>query len=42
MRTSDAVTRTVLTLGLGEARDEVEEALCGLARLGVDTVTLGQ
>jgi len=29
-------------LGLGETRDEVEEVLRDVARLGVDIVTLGQ
>jgi len=41
-RKRDAVTKTGLMLGLGETRDEVEEVLRDVARLGVDIVTLGQ
>jgi len=41
-RKRDAVTKTGLMLGLGETRDEVEEVLRDIARLGVDIVTLGQ
>ncbi len=37
-----AITKTGLMLGLGETRDEVEEVLRDVARLGVDIVTLGQ
>ena len=37
-----AITKTGLMLGLGETRDEVEEVLGDLARLGVDILTLGQ
>jgi lipoic acid synthetase len=41
-RRRGAVTKTGLMLGLGESRDEVEEVLGDVARLGVDIVTLGQ
>jgi lipoyl synthase len=41
-RRRGAVTKTGLMLGLGETRDEVEEVLRDVARLGVDIVTLGQ
>ena len=41
-RKRDAVTKTGLMLGLGETRDEVEQVLRDVARLGVDIVTLGQ
>jgi len=41
-RKRDAVTKTGLMLGLGETRQEVEEVLRDVARLGVDIVTLGQ
>src|ERR1043165_7093959 len=41
-RRRDAVTKTGLMLGLGETREEVEEVLRDVARLGVDIVTLGQ
>jgi len=41
-RKRDAVTKTGLMLGLGETRDEVEDVLRDVARLGVDIVTLGQ
>ncbi|HEU4730263.1 MAG TPA: lipoyl synthase [Kofleriaceae bacterium] len=41
-RKRNAVTKTGLMLGLGETRDEVEEVLRDVARLGVDIVTLGQ
>jgi lipoic acid synthetase len=37
-----AITKTGLMLGLGETRDEVEEVLRDVARLGVEIVTLGQ
>jgi lipoic acid synthetase len=37
-----AITKTGLMLGLGETRDEVEEVLRDVAKLGVDIVTLGQ
>ena len=41
-RKRGAVTKTGLMLGLGETRDEVEEVLRDVAKLGVDIVTLGQ
>jgi lipoic acid synthetase len=41
-RRRGAITKTGLMLGLGETRDEVEEVLRDVARLGVDIVTLGQ
>jgi len=41
-RRRDAVTKTGLMLGLGETREEVEEVLRDVAKLGVDIVTLGQ
>jgi len=41
-RKRGAVTKTGLMLGLGETRQEVEEVLADVARLGVDIVTLGQ
>ena len=41
-RKRDAVTKTGLMLGLGETRDEVQDVLRDVARLGVDIVTLGQ
>jgi len=41
-RKRGAVTKTGLMLGLGETRDEIEEVLRDIARLGVDIVTLGQ
>jgi lipoic acid synthetase len=41
-RERGAVTKTGLMLGLGETREEVEEVLADVARLGVDIVTLGQ
>jgi len=41
-RKHGAVTKTGLMLGLGETRQEVEEVLADVARLGVDIVTLGQ
>ena len=41
-RKQGAVTKTGLMLGLGETRDEVEEVLRDVAKLGVDIVTLGQ
>jgi len=41
-RRRDAVTKTGLMLGLGETREELEEVLRDVARLGVDIVTLGQ
>ncbi len=37
-----ATTKTGLMLGLGETREEIEEVLRDVARLGVDIVTLGQ
>jgi lipoic acid synthetase len=41
-RKRGAVTKTGLMLGLGETRDEIEEVLGDVARLGVDIVTMGQ
>jgi lipoyl synthase len=41
-RRRGAITKTGLMLGLGETRDEVEDVLRDVARLGVDIVTLGQ
>jgi lipoic acid synthetase len=41
-RKRGAITKTGLMLGLGETREEVEEVLRDVARLGVDIVTLGQ
>jgi lipoic acid synthetase len=41
-RKRGAVTKTGLMLGLGETREEIEEVLRDVARLGVDIVTLGQ
>ncbi len=41
-RKRGAITKTGLMLGLGETRDEVEEVLRDIAKLGVDIVTLGQ
>ena len=41
-RRRGAITKTGLMLGLGETRDEVEEVLRDIARLGVDILTLGQ
>jgi len=41
-RRRGAITKTGLMLGLGETRDEVEEVLRDVARLGVDIMTLGQ
>ena len=41
-RARGAVTKTGLMLGLGETREEIEEVLRDVARLGVDIVTLGQ
>lgn len=41
-RKRGAIVKTGLMLGLGETRDEVEEVLRDVARLGVDIVTLGQ
>jgi lipoic acid synthetase len=41
-RARGAIVKTGLMLGLGETRDEVEEVLRDVARLGVDIVTLGQ
>jgi lipoic acid synthetase len=41
-RKRGAITKTGLMLGLGETREEVDEVLRDVARLGVDIVTLGQ
>lgn len=41
-RSRGAIVKTGLMLGLGETRDEIEEVLRDVARLGVDIVTLGQ
>jgi lipoyl synthase len=41
-RARGAIVKTGLMLGLGETRDEIEEVLRDVARLGVDIVTLGQ
>ncbi|MDX2091027.1 MAG: lipoyl synthase [Kofleriaceae bacterium] len=41
-RKRGAVTKTGLMLGLGETREEIEEVLRDVAKLGVDIVTLGQ
>jgi lipoic acid synthetase len=36
------VTKSGLVLGMGETRDEIRQALCDLAAVGVDIVTMGQ
>jgi lipoic acid synthetase len=41
-RARGAVTKTGLMLGLGETREEIEDVLRDVAKLGVDIVTLGQ
>src|SRR3954468_373305 len=41
-RKRGAITKTGLMLGLGETREEIEEVLRDVAKLGVDIVTLGQ
>ena len=41
-RRRGAVTKTGLMLGLGETRDEIEEVVRDIAKLGVDILTLGQ
>ncbi|MGE0545556.1 MAG: lipoyl synthase [Kofleriaceae bacterium] len=41
-RKRGAITKTGLMLGLGETRDEIEQVLRDVAKLGVDIVTLGQ
>ncbi len=41
-RKRGAITKTGLMLGLGETREEIDEVLRDVARLGVDIVTLGQ
>jgi lipoic acid synthetase len=41
-RKRGAITKTGMMLGLGETREEIEEVLRDVAKLGVDIVTLGQ
>ena len=41
-RKRDAVTKTGLMLGLGETREEIDEVLRDIAKLGVDILPLGQ